>query len=92
MMAGQRIAVPLWHLRYEQAREKIREITKAHPLTEVETDMLAEYAEQALSTKPRESRAESREYGIIVDWLHSTSRISPHERGQLLEVIKQEKR
>ena len=91
MNAGQRKAVPLWMLRYEQAREKIREITKGHPLTEVETDMLAEYAEQALNTKPLENKKERMEYGVVVDWLQSTSRISPREHRLLLDIIKRDK-
>ena len=91
MLTGQRKAVPLWMLRLEQARERIREITKAHPLSEVEVEMLAEYAEQVLNTRAGADEAERRDYSVIVDWLCGTSRISPLEHRQLQGVIERKK-
>lgn len=89
MLIGQRKAVPAWQLKYEQARERIREITKDHPLTDVEADMLAEYAEQALNARAQDGRREqNRDYQTIVDWLEVTSRISPREQRELKEIIK----
>ena len=89
MRTGQRIAVPTWQLRYEQALERIRLITKDHPLTELETTMLAEYADQAINTRKQDGVLQvTRDYQTIVDWLEATSRISPKEHNELLEVIK----
>lgn len=87
MVTGQRKAVPLWMLKYEQARERIREITKDHPLTEVELDMLAEYAEQCVLARQADGNREHvKEYKTVVDWLESTSRISPKAHRELQAI------
>lgn len=93
MNVGQRKAVPLWMLKYEQARERIREITKDHPLTEVELDMLAEYADQCELARQADTNARQYlEYRTVVDWLQSTSRICPKEHRELMELVTLKKR
>lgn len=88
MKTCERKAVPLWMLRYEQARERIRDATKDHPLKDLETDMLAEYLEQVLNNL-RDARCPGKpgqEYRTIIDWLQVTSRISPKEHGDLAKI------
>ena len=93
MVTGQRKAVPLWMLKYEQARERIREITKDHPLSDVEVDMLAEYADQCELARQADTNARQYlEYRTVVDWLQSTSRISPREHRELMELVTLKKR
>ncbi|MBR1407383.1 MAG: hypothetical protein IJ573_00610 [Clostridia bacterium] len=66
---------------YEQIRERIVEILKDHPLSEIETNMLAEYADCSRMTE-----AASIQYGTVEDWLECSSRISPRERKELKEL------
>lgn len=93
MNVGQRKAVPIWMLKYEQARERIREITKDHPLTELEVGTLAEYWDQCELARQADTNARQYvEYRTVVDWLQSTSRISPREHRELMELVTLKKR
>ena len=59
---------------------EVTELLKGHPLTHIETEMLAYYAEAA-RTRP----GAYMEMARIVFWLEETSRISPTEKVALLE-------
>ena len=67
---------------------RIHEITKDHPLRELEADYLAE---AVLESQGRGGIVTNREralerYVAIVDWLECTGRISPAERSELLAL------
>ena len=64
---------------------RIREITRMHPLTETEADFLALYARESIL----ETAKMRRDYRTVIDWLHSTSRISPRERDQLKKLTEE---
>ena len=66
---------------YDDIRAQIVTILKDHPLGEIETNMLAEYADCSRMTE-----AASIQYGTVVDWLECSSRISPRERRELKEL------
>ena len=65
---------------YEAIRDEVREILRGHPLTHIETEMLAYYCQSA-RTRP----GAYMEMARIVFWLEETSRISPTEKVALLE-------
>lgn len=69
------------HMSYEEIRARIVTILKDHPLGEIETDMLAEYADCSRMTEEAWV-----EFGTVVDWLECSSRISPRERNELREL------
>ena len=60
----------------------IGRILRDHPLTELETGMLAVYVTDAVLTV-----ANYAEYVAIVRWLEGTGRISPREQRELLSLV-----
>lgn len=65
---------------YEEIRARIVTILKDHPLNEIETDMLAEYADLSWQcNRPKAVEA----YRTVVEWLECSSRISPREEKDL---------
>lgn len=88
MITGQRKAVPSWMEGIERAAERIREITRDHPLTELEVGTLAEYWDQCELARQADTNARQyMEYKTVVDWLASTSRISPKKHRELMELV-----
>lgn len=72
------------HMSYEEIRARIITILKDHPLNEIETDMLAEYAD--LSWQSNQQKAVMA-YRTVVEWLECSSRISPREEKDLQNLM-----
>jgi hypothetical protein len=88
MKAGDHKAAPLWQQKRETALRRIREITKDHPLTDLETMMLGDYADQCTVERMADGNAaQVKEFRTVVDWLECTGRISPKEHRELLAVV-----
>ena len=69
---------------YEEIRARIVTILKDHPLGEIETDMLAEYADLSWQcNRPKAVEA----YRTVVEWLECSSRISPREERDLQNLM-----
>lgn len=63
---------------------EIRRITEHHPLYDDEANFLAYYARgSALSGQGL------LEFRAVINWLHSTSRISPRERDELKKLTEE---
>lgn len=62
-------------------REEIRRITVMHPLLDLESNFLTYYARESVLSDRQKT-----DYRAIIDWLHSTSRISPRERDELKKL------
>lgn len=72
------------HMSYEEIRARIVTILKDHPLGEIETDMLAEYADLSWQcNRPKAVEA----YRTVVEWLECSSRISPREERDLQNLM-----
>lgn len=69
--------------RVEELAVLIKEITKDHPLSEIEISALACYADILGYSDTGRAYLE---YCAICDWLECTSRISPKERKDLLAL------
>lgn len=72
------------HMSYDEIRARIVTILKDHPLNEIETDMLAEYAD--LSWQSNQQKAVMA-YRTVVEWLECSSRISPREEKDLQNLM-----
>jgi len=65
-------------------QDRITAITEMHPLTELERIFLAMYARESVLAAQL-----LKEYRTVLDWLHTTSRISPRERDELKKLTEE---
>ena len=72
------------HMSYEEIRARIVEVLKDHPLGEIETDMLAEYADFSWQSDQQKA---VEAYRTVVEWLEFSSRISPREEKDLKNLM-----
>lgn len=70
--------------RVDELAVLIKEITKDHPLSEIEVSALACYADFSAYTDVGRAYLE---YCTVCDWLECTSRISPAERKALKDKL-----